>query len=202
MDPNDARGWISKGDILFRMNKKEESIDCLNKGLEIDPKLESAYNILLEIYYNDSQIEELTTFTKKALEIYPNNIKFRMMLSEALLLKMELINAEEEIKKALELTYEEEYIEPAKISPLYEQLGVISVMRGHREKALEYFAKAIEINKRDDWSYKLFSAFICLDSMGTVMNGSPLERRARLLKWADLRMPSVARNDFYDFMGI
>lgn len=201
IDPNDVRGWISKGDILFRMDKKDGSINCLKKALEIDPKSEAAFDILLDIYYNSSQADDLAFYTQKALQFHPKNMKFRLMLSEALLLKGQLSEAESEVQKTVDQTYEDEYIESGKLGPAHEQLGIISIMRGHKSKAVENFLKAIDVNRKDNWPYKLFSAYLVVDAMGKIMEGSPLERRARLLKYADLRDPSVARRDFYDYIG-
>jgi tetratricopeptide (TPR) repeat protein len=108
------------------------------------------------------------------------------MVSEALALANKLADAEAQAQKALEYLYAADYADPEGLAAIYQQLGILSVMRGH-EGALEYFEKAIKANQRDQWPYKLADACVILDMTGILMEGTPQQRRARLLGYAQQR---------------
>lgn len=185
IDPNDARGWGGKGIALANLNRDEEAINCCRKALEIDPKLKGARDTLCSIYYKNGDYEAMASIAQETLQFAPEDIKVHIMLSEALALSSKLVEAE--AKKAFEFLYEKDYLKPEELSMVHQQLGIIYAMRGHREKAIEHFKEAVRANQRDQWNYKLLDAYLLLDMMGAAMEGTPLERRARLLGYAEKR---------------
>ena len=188
IDPNDARGWGGKGLALSNINQDEEAINCCKKALEIDPKLKGARDALGSCYYKKGDLEALTSLDKQTLQFAPADIQARVGLSEALALSNRLAEAESEAQKALELVYEKEYVEPKDLGMIHQQLGIIYAMRGHGEKAVEEFKKAVQANQRDQWGYKLLDAYLILNVIGIAMEGGPLERRGRLFGFAQLRL--------------
>jgi tetratricopeptide (TPR) repeat protein len=195
IDPNDARGWEGKGASLYGLNRDEEAITCCERALEIEPKLAVARYTLCAIYYKKGNYKAVEFLAREALQYAPEDVKSHIFLSEALLLSNKLIEAEAEMHKALEILDQSEYIEPEDLSAVHAQLGIIYVMRGSREKAIEEFKKAIQANRRDPWPYKLLSAYMFLDAMDAATKGTPLERRARLISVAEVRDAEVAFQD-------
>jgi len=49
---------------------------------------------------------------------------------------------------------------------------------------MEEFKKAVQANQQDKRGYKLLAAYLILNMTGTAMEGTPLERRKRLLGYA------------------
>ena len=186
MDSQDARGWGLKGICLVNLGKEQEALSCCQKALEIDPKLKGARDTLGAIYYNKGDYEALAGHAEETLRFNPEDIKARLMLSEALALSNRLADAEAEARKALEAAYQADSADVEGLSMIYQQLGILCVMRGH-EEALEYFEKSIKANQRDEWMYKVADAYLMLNAIGSLMEGTPQERRARLLGLAAKR---------------
>jgi len=187
IDPNDARGWGGKGIALSNLNQDEEAISSCKKALEIDPHLKGARDTLGALYYTRRDYEALASLAQETLRFAPEDIKARVMLSEALALTNKLIEAESELNRALEFLYQRDHLNPEDLSVVHQQLGIIYAMRGHKEKAVEELKKAVQANQRDQWGYKLLDAYLISDMMGMAMEGTPLERRGRLLGYAAQR---------------
>ena len=186
IDPKDARGWGLKGICLFHLDNEEEAFSCCKRALEIDPKLGEARGILSAIYYNRGDYEVLAAHERETLTLDPENIKARVMLSDVLALSNKLADAQAEVQEALEMVLAADYANAEDLAMIYQQLGILSVMRGH-EGALEYFEKSIRANQRDQWIYKVADAYIMLNMFGGLMEGTPQERRAKLLGYAQNR---------------
>ena len=189
IDPKDARGWELKGICLFNLGKEDEAFSCCKRALEMDPKLEGARDILSAIYYNKGNYEVLAAYERETLTLDPENIKARIMLSDALALSNKLADAQAEVQKALEIVLAADYANAEDLAMIYQQLGILSVMRGH-EGALGYFEKSIKANQRDQWMYRIADACVMLDVIGSLMEGTPQERRTRLLGLAEQRRRS------------
>jgi len=187
MDPNDARGWGGKGIALFRLGRIEEAMNCCKKALEIDPTLKGARDTLGAIYYSKGDLDAMVSLARETLRYAPGDIKAHIMLSEALALSGKLLEAEQVTKEALALLNQMEFLNAEDLSQVHQQLGIIYVMRGYPQKALEEFKEAVRSNSRDQWGYKLLDALSILNMMEKIMEGTPLERRARLLGLAEKR---------------
>ncbi len=200
IDPNNMILWICKGEILCQFKQWDESETCIKKALEIDPKSEGAYDTLMNIYFNSRQDEKFFSTVQKAFKYFPERMKFRYMLSDLLVINEELERAESEVQIALEIISKIDKIDPGQLSSFYEQLGIISVMKIHKDKALEYFLKAIEVNEKDPWVYKSFDAYIIMILINSAEKGTPLERRAELFNVASNRNADAAYRTYLDYM--
>ena len=186
LDADDARGWGLKGVCLYNLEKNGDALVCCKRALEIDPKLKGARDILGAIYYKKEDYEALALHAQETLGFNPEDIKARIMLSEALALSNRLAEAEQEARKALEAAYNADFADPDDLSMINQQLGILCVMRGH-DGGLEYFENALKANQHNDWMYKLADAYIVLNITGMLLEGTPDERRTRLLGLAAKR---------------
>lgn len=202
IDPNDERGWGTQGAALFNLKQFEEAEKCFEKALNLNPKYNYALDMLGAIYYHNNDYDALQSLARRKLQNEPEDIKSHIMLSETFASSNQLNDAESCAKKALEIEFKKDYVEAEDLGMIYQQLGILYTMKGHKDEAYEHFIKAIEANKNDDWYYKLLSAYNILNIIGSAMEGSPLERRARLLGLAEKRDPGVSRKDYYDIIGM
>lgn len=186
-DPNDARGWEGQGLCLSHLNCGEEATSCCKKALEIDPKLKGARNTLSAIYREKGDYESLAFLAEETLQFTPEDIMAHVMLSEALASSNKLVEAESVLQKALDLLYQKEYVESEELSLVHQRLGIIYAMRGHKEKARDAFQKAIDTLPTDAWAQELLESYEILDIIGIATKGTPVDRRARLLRLAKKR---------------
>lgn len=74
--PEDGEEWDNKGDILYYLEKYDESIECYKKALK-DDKLPNRLDVLAtigKIYYELKDYDEAIIYLDKALEINPDVI--------------------------------------------------------------------------------------------------------------------------------
>lgn len=173
-DPNDAIGWQGKGFCLANLNLDEEVISCCKRALEIDPKLKSPRDILGVIYRKKGDYESLAFLAEETLQFMPEDFMAHIMLSESLSSLNELVEAESVLQKALGLLYQSEYLESEELSLVYQKLGIIYAMRGHKEKALETFQKAIDAQPTNELAQELLESYKILDLIAIAMKGEPL----------------------------
>lgn len=186
LDSSDERGWGYQGLCLANLERLEEAKVACMKALEIKPSYTPVRDALVGIYYQLGDYEGRASVARENLDLDPSNVKAHLMLSEALAFTDKLADAETHAQKALEHLYAADYADPESLAIIYQQIGILSVMRGH-EGALEYFEKAIKANQRDQWMYKMADACVILGMNGILMEGTPRERRARLLDYAEQR---------------
>jgi tetratricopeptide (TPR) repeat protein len=156
-------------------------MSCCKKALEINPSLKTARHTLGAIYYSKGDLEAMASLARETLRYDPEDIKAHIMLSDALALSGKLLEAEQTAQKALALLNQMESLNPEELSQVHQQLGVIYIMRGHREKSLSELEQATRALPRDEWFSSMLESCLILDTLGILLKGSPLERRARLL---------------------
>jgi tetratricopeptide (TPR) repeat protein len=186
-DPNDARGWGGKGIALFKAGRVEEAMSCCKRALERDPGLKGARDTLGSIYYTKGDLEAMASLARETLQYAPEDIKAHIMLSEALALSNRLLEAEHVAQEALAFLNEMESLSPEDLSQVHQQLGEICIMRGHREKALSEFEQAAQACPRDEWFSRMLESSLILDTLGILLEGGSLDRRARLLALTEKR---------------
>lgn len=181
VDPNDARGWGGKGLALFNLRRVEEATSCCKRALELDPGLKGARDTLAAVYYTRGDFEALASLARETLRYDPEDIKAHFALSESLVMSNKNVEAEKVAQKALALLNAMESINPEDLGQIHQQLGIIYVMRGFREKALSEFEEAVRACPRNEWFSSMLESCLILDMLGILMKGGSLERRARLL---------------------
>jgi len=186
LDPDDPRGWGGKGLCLSNLERLEDAKAACTKAIELQPTYALARNTLGVVYAKLGENEALMDFSRESVELDPANVKARCLLTEVLMLADKLVDAETEAQEMLAVALAAESTDPETLAMAYSQLGTIAVMRGH-DGALPYFEKAIQANQRDPSGYNLADACAILDMMGSLSQGTPQQRRARLLGFAQQR---------------
>lgn len=194
IDPSFAPVYVTLGDAYILLNKLiPNSIDrldhrnkcrkAINKALELDPDLASAYiakgNILGKFDWN---WEEMKQFAEKGLSIEPNNAQGHIILSNYYLINGQSKLAEKEINKALAL------------DPLNRRIGYLVgerlILLGKYNAAIQQFEKVLEL----DPNYGL-----ALDGLGYVhfIIG---DKTKAIEAWQRLHI-AMGNNEFAEYLG-
>ena len=64
-----AKAWYNKGNILRELDKHEESIECYDKAIELDPKYDNAWNNKGIAFHKLGKNEEALKCYDKAIEL-------------------------------------------------------------------------------------------------------------------------------------
>jgi tetratricopeptide (TPR) repeat protein len=187
INPQDVRGWGGKALCLVGLTKYEEALKCAEKALEIDHKNLGTRNLLSAIYYNLRQYEKMIQLNTETLEFAPSNIGTRISLGEALACLLKLKEAESELKKALDLIHQQDWMKPEDLAMVHQELGLVAAMRGDKEEAKQQFQQARSDSPRDKWVSELLDSYQILEIMAFAMEGDPLERRNRILNLCEKR---------------
>jgi tetratricopeptide (TPR) repeat protein len=195
IDPNDATLWSGKAAALAGCKRVDEAVTCFKQAINLDPNLIEARRGLSSLYYQREEFEALAPLAEETVRLAPHDMHARLMVAEVAAISGRLKEAEAEAIEALKIVQDQESVEAASLCLVHQQLGIISVMRGNREKARAEFTEAVCADRKDTWSRKLLSACLVLDATGGITTGTPLERRKQLLGCAQMRSEEVAWQD-------
>lgn len=137
-----ARNWL--GAAYQRLNKHKEAAEVLEKVVELDPDWAEAHNNLAYSYQMLQDYENAESEYKRALEIKPDFTEGRYNLGCVLQFEKkndEAIKEFEEILKA-KPTQERQL-------DVYLRIGDMARDGNDNAKALQYYNKALELNKKD-----------------------------------------------------
>lgn len=179
--PEDERGWGGIASCLLGLKKYEEALNYAKKAIDINPKNLGVRNILSSIYLKREEYEELALLSRGTLQINSKELKAYVTLSEALSFLGKMNEALSELKKALEVVHQQEWIKPEDLNIIHHQLGIVYAMKGERDKALSHFQEALGALPNDEWARQLKESYKILDIIGLALKGTPEERRGRLL---------------------
>ena len=193
-DPSFAPVYVTLGDAYIllnklipnnidRLNHRKKCREAINKALELDPQLASAYiakgNILGKFDWN---WEEMKEYAEKGLSIEPNNAHGHIILSNYYLIKGQPERAQTEINKAITL------------DPLNRRIGYLVgerfILLGKYEAAIQQFEKVLEL----DPNYGL-----ALDGLGYVHFIQGNQSKAIQI-WQRLHI-SMGNHEFAEYLG-
>lgn len=204
LDQSAPWAWEGKGFALFNLDRYDEAIDCYKRVLELDQDyaLKSARQMLATLYYKKEDFDSALSLVRENLMLNPDNFRHRILFSDLLAIKGNLNEAELEAKKALDMIYKIEYIDGKDLNLVHEQLAIIYFMKGHNDKVPEEFLKAIQADKGNLWTYKLFSAYRVGDVLNSWVGKDPLTRRCMLFSLADRRADDSSIEDIRESYNI
>lgn len=140
--------YYHKGMILFFLNKYEEALLTLDKSMQLLPEsalLNKGKGLIL---FRIDKIEEAILFSKKAIDLSNNEeeiFTLKTLIADA---KRQLRQFDEAYIDLLELNS----IKPNNVMTLV-SLGTVCDNMGKRNKALEYFKRAIELDSTSMEAY-------------------------------------------------
>jgi tetratricopeptide (TPR) repeat protein len=140
MVPEDAAGWLMKASSLYKLGKYEETIECLNEYLELEPKSALALSNKADALANlESPLyEEALTYFDKSLKLVPGNAVTWRKKGTILYKLKNYDGALKHYEKALELA-------PSYAPALWGK-GDALFKLGRWNDALEYYNKALEFD--------------------------------------------------------
>jgi|GEM_PF-615118 len=136
------------GYVQFRQARVTESTESLTKSLSLKPTAQ-AHKILGLNFVLADQPERIQTELTKAKELDPNDAETAYLLSRFYYTQNRFYGAISEAERAIKL-------HPGYVKA-YDNLGLCYEGLGERDKAMEYYLKAIELNEKqagkDEWPY-------------------------------------------------
>lgn len=135
-NPNYLDALLWKSYIYEKLNRKDEAIWILKKGLEINPNYAPILNSLGYLYAEDGIfLDEAEVMVKKALNAEPENGAYIDSLGWIYFKKKDYKKAEEYLKKAISLT---------KDPVIYEHLGDLYIELKNEEEAKRYYLEGLK----------------------------------------------------------
>ncbi|MGA4578524.1 tetratricopeptide repeat protein [Limisphaera sp. VF-2] len=131
IDPDDAGGWGGQSKCLLTLGRLKEAEHACRKALEIAPSYRPFKECLATIYYEMQEFKRMASLARELLREDPSDVKAHVMLSEALIFAGELADAEAQVQEGLAKLMTASSADPAALSILYLQLGILRVMKGH-----------------------------------------------------------------------
>jgi tetratricopeptide (TPR) repeat protein len=143
IEPQDQQGWALLGKSLIRNTQQDEAITALSKAVELDPNFEviSDHVLLMQIYYEQGQLEEALNAATEILRFDESNI-------DAVKVSAFCYNALGQTEKALEY-YENLLQDQPDDADLVFNLGLLYEDMGQYDEAVSYLMKAFELNPTD-----------------------------------------------------
>jgi tetratricopeptide (TPR) repeat protein len=83
-DPKSARAWFGRGDAYLQAEQNAQSMQDLDKALELDPKFSEAYSLRGDLHLVQGQYAEAVADYRRAVELEPSRAQFHCDLGVAL----------------------------------------------------------------------------------------------------------------------
>ena len=132
--------------VLEKQNKLEETIGSLKNAIKHNPKNAMAYNYLGYIYAdNNINLDESISLIQTALEYSPSNGAYLDSLGWAYYRKGDFSLALERLLEAEEKLEKEKMPDPV----VFDHIGDTYKKIGNKDKAVEYWKKAIQLHKNE-----------------------------------------------------
>ncbi|UZD24267.1 tetratricopeptide repeat protein [Algoriphagus halophytocola] len=159
--PENAQIFTAIGQRKMLENKQPEAIEFYKKALLLAPKNDKMLEqVILGSFGENANLEELEKFTVLGVDEFPQRPEFWFydgVVKSALKKDQDAVNS---LNKALELN-------SANNSQLeqvaYSSLGNSYYNLGEKEKAFEYFDKALKLNPNDEQVLNNYSYFLSLE---------------------------------------
>ncbi len=140
-NPDDAGGYATKGEALWRLGKEEEAVEFLEKALDLDESGKTAHRILGIIKRNEGLVEEALTHHKKAVVTDPNFALGWASLARTYEALKDFDDARHCFQKAVKL-------KPEDLVP-WVYFGKFETAQGNFDKAEACFLEVIQIDPED-----------------------------------------------------
>ncbi len=144
-----AKEHFIQGNTLSEAGDFAEAATEYGKALELDPENVDVMTNLGVAYYNLGELDRAIELYTKAIQIAPNDADIRSNLAAAYVQKHQISGESDQLDKALE-----EYKKAVELNPSLAQalfgLGVVHVLLGHNDDAIEAFERFQEVDTGQD----------------------------------------------------
>jgi Tfp pilus assembly protein PilF len=180
------------GTVTESINLPEKS---LRKAIELNPKNDTAYVELGQLYRKQGRFAEAENSFKKAIEFNPNNDIAHLKLAELYQVQDKFSQAEDSFKKALELKPENEDIH-IQLGDLYRYQDKFLQAEGSLKKALEINPKNDSVHVRLGEVYRKQGEFLQAENffekaIGISPKKDEIYVKLGLLYWGQGKFPQA-----------
>ena len=148
------------GQFLLSQNKIEEARFQLQVVVEADPENMHAWRLLMEIAVIEENPEDIIRICNSALAVYPDNAEFYYYKGSA---NYQIKNYPEALAVFLEGVQYIPEENKMMISGFYGQIGDLYHLINNKEKAYEFYEKALEYNSNNIQVLNNYAYFLSLD---------------------------------------
>lgn len=140
--PEDSRIWRRLLDEYKSQKHWKRAASMLEQTAETDPN-QKILSELLEVYAEMSSRKKIISVLNKLIELDPQDLTLRFQLAE-------ILEESKEYKSAIK-HYEElvKRVDKNDRLPIYKRLGYLYTKTWHYHKAVVYYLKAVELDKKD-----------------------------------------------------
>lgn len=140
--PNSPRAWVVRGDMYATLNRNEESRQALQRALELEPEMLTAYTTLWYSYLfkEPTDLDASQAAIERCIEIDPGEARFREMLGDTLRARGDLEEARAAYGRAIELDTNDEVAAVARLKK-----GHINSFLGRFEEARADYDQGLQL---------------------------------------------------------
>lgn len=140
--PHDSDYFVFQGDVLLKLNMKDEALHALEEALRLNPQNENAFCGLYDYYSAIEDDKKALSCAKKAIEITPTDYTMQLMVDYHLK-KKDYPQAKEWLDKVL-------HENPSNAFYMY-QKGVMHLGFNQIEQSMGSFLEALRLNPLSDF---------------------------------------------------
>lgn len=146
------------GDVLYRMEEKEDALKYYLKALEIEPSSYTVWQNVLNIEAELNRYDKLITHSEEALEYFPNQALLYYFSGTGHLLKKNFSKSVTMLEQGVKYS-----TDPGLLTVFYGQLGDAYNSLKEQEKSYESYDLALKNNPSNDHVLNNYSYFLSLD---------------------------------------
>ncbi|MCK9163523.1 MAG: tetratricopeptide repeat protein [Bacteroidales bacterium] len=176
--PDESVVWELLSTCYIKENQYEETVKAIRRAIAIGESTKSKqshpYDLYQNLLYAQSTLNQPDTLiqdAKRALELFPEQPLPYLFLGVNYLLKEEYKESQKALERGLSLVIEDKLLK----EDFYSNLGEVHYRIKEKDKAYNYFDKALEINPKNYLILNNYAYYLSLD-------GSDLDKADKMAK--------------------
>jgi len=157
--PQDPKGYIVKGDIFNKLNRKKEAREMYILAKSKDKNNFGLWEQIVLIDLNINEIDSLVKHTSDAKVLFPNTPSFSFYNGMANLMKKEYLKAVESLEQAKRISLENKDMQ----LEIFSQLGDAYYNLKDFEKSNQAFDEALALDSNNGHVLNNYSYFLSLE---------------------------------------
>ncbi len=159
--PQDPKGYIVKGDIYNKLNKKKEARDLFIFAKSKDKNNFGLWEQIVLIDLNMNEIDSLVKHTEEAKTLFPNTPSFSFYNGMSNLMRKDYSKAVEGLEQAKRISLDNKDMQ----LEIYSQLGDAYFNLKDIEKSNQAFDEALRMDSNNAHVLNNYSYFLSLDKI-------------------------------------